>query len=234
VVAPPADRAPELGHGSLRLGAGGGWSSRDGGLAVLDLRLALHDLGDPPDGYPALAQIEFAPTRLRLAPREERAEVDETWLVRILSLSHFSRFDLKPSWRVKLGAATVRDAGCDACLAGQAELGAGFGQADLLGVVDLYAGADTAVEWSPRLAGIRDAEVRAGIGPGGVLRVRLGKRAALLADARWRWLPEAQPDRTFDLRATLRVHLARDASLALEARRTPRSDDVAAVVLGYF
>lgn len=233
-IPPPMDRAPELGHGSFRLGAGGGASSRDGPLAVLDLRLALHDLADPPDGYPPLAQIEFLPTRLRLAPREGKAELDESWLVRVLSLNDLSRFDLRPSWRVKFGAATVRDAGCDACLAAQAELGAGFTAADVLGAVDLYAGLDAALEWSPRLSGMAGSEVRPGIGPGGLLRVRLGKRAVLLGDARWRFLPGASPRGTYDLRGQLRVHVAPGFSVALEARRTPDADEGTGVLFGYF
>ena len=233
-VPPPHDRAPEKGHGSFRIGPGAGWSSKDGGLALLDLRLALHDLGDPPDGYPPLAQIEFLPTRLRLAPREEKAELDESWLVRVLSLNDLTRFDLRPSWRVRFGAATVRDGGCSGCLAGQAELGAGFTSAELLRVVDLYAGVDAAVEWSPHLSGTSGKQVRAGLGPGGLLRLRLGKRAALLGDARWRFFPDAETDRAWDLRATLRLHLAPGVSVALEGRRTPAADEGTATVLGYF
>jgi hypothetical protein len=234
VLAPPLERAPERGHPAYRAGAGGGWSSRDGGLALLDLRVALHDLGDPPDGYPLLSQLEFAPTRLRLAPRERRAEVDEAWLVRIVSLNHLNRFDLRPSWRVKAGLATVRDAACRSCLAGQAELGAGFTLAEILRAVDLYGGADASFEWSPRLSGIEGSEVRGGLGPGGIARLRLGKVAALLADARWRWLPGAGVDRTWDLRGTLRLHLRRDVSAGLELRRTPAEDVLAASVYGYF
>jgi hypothetical protein len=233
-VPPPSDLAPELGHGSFRLGAGGGFSSADGPLALLDLRLALHDLGDPPLGFPPLAQIEFLPARVRFAPREGKVELDEAWLVRVLSLNDLSRFDLRPSWRMKFGAATVRDAGCAGCLAGQAELGAGFTRAALLGAVDLYAGADANVEAASHLAGIGDGPVRVGVGPGALLRLRAGRRAALLADARWRWLPDASPDRTWDLRASLRLHLARDLSLAFEARRTPAADEGTATVLGYF
>ena len=56
----------------------------------------------------------------------------------------------------------------------------------------------------------------------------------MIVDARWRWLPGAEPDRTFELRGTLRVHLAREVSLALEARRTPAADEATAGVLGYF
>jgi hypothetical protein len=176
----PAARAPELGHDSFRVGAGSGWSSKDGALALLQFRLALHDLGDPPDGYPPLAQIEFLPTRLRLAPRDGRAELDESWFVRVLSLNDVNRFDLRPSWRVQFGAATVRDAGCDACLAAGGELGAGFTKADLLGALDVYAGLDASLEWSPRLSGVDGRQIRPGIGPGGLLRLRLGKRAAVL------------------------------------------------------
>jgi uncharacterized protein DUF4105 len=233
-VREPPEGGPQLGHGSFRVGTGGGASSRDGALALLDFRLALHDLADPPEGYPPLAQIEFLPTRLRLGVREPRAELDESWIVRVQSLSRLSRFDEKPSWRVKLGAATVRDEGCSACLAAQGEVGAGFTVAEVLRAVDLYAGVDAAVEWSPRLSGISGREVRAGVGPGGLLRVRLGKRAALLGDARWHLLPGASPRQTYDLRGQLRLHLAPALSLALEARRTPAADEGTAVVLGYF
>jgi hypothetical protein len=233
-IAPPLERAPERGHGSFRAGAGGGWSTRDGGLALLDLRIALHDLGDPPEGHPPLAQLEFLPARLRLAPREGRAEVDEAWLVRIVSLNDLNRFDLRPSWRVKGGVATVRDGACRSCLAGQGEFGAGFALAEVLRVLDLYAGADASLEWSPRLSGIDGGAVRAGVGPGGLARLRVGNVAALLADARWRFLPGADPDRTWDLRGTLRLHLGRDTSLALEVRRTPAEDVLSAGLYGYF
>ncbi len=233
-IAPPRDASPEHGHGSLRLGAGGGASDRDGPLAVLDFRLALHDLADPPAGYPALSQIEFLPTRLRIATREGKVELDESWLVRIVSLNDVSRLDLRPSWRARAGVTTVRDAACAACVAGQAELGGGFTTAAVLRVLDLYGGADVEIEGSPRLSGISGAPVRVGVGPGGVARLRLGAFASLLVDVRWRWLPGADPDRPHELRAGLRLHVARDVSIAVDARRTPTDDEVTAGVLGYF
>jgi hypothetical protein len=230
----PVEQAPDRGHGSFRAGVGGGVSSRDGGLVELDLRVALHDLGDPPEGFPSLSQIEFLPTRIRLAPQKNLAQVDEVWALRIVSLNGVSRFDLRPSWRAKFGAATVRDAACHDCLAPQVEAGTGFTFARIARVLDLYGGVDAAFEWSPHLSGIDGSEVRAGIGPGGIARIVLGTRAALLADARWRWLPGAAPDRTFDLRGALRLHLVRDLSLALEARRAPAEDVLSAALLAYF
>jgi len=231
-IPPPARRAPELGHASARAGVGGGVSSRDGALVLLDARLGLHDLGDPADGYPPLAQIEFFPTRLRLAPREGRAEVDEAWFVRIVSLNDLSRLELRPSWRFRFGAATVRDRGCAGCLAAQGELGAGL--AKVLGPLDLYAGADLLAEWSPRLAGLAGGAARLGVGPGGLARLRLGGRAALVAEGRWRWLPDASPRESFEARAALRVYLARDLSLSLEARRTPLADEATLALLAFY
>jgi hypothetical protein len=238
VVSPPLDvplptrRAPELGHGSARMGAGGGWSSEEGGLLLLDLRLALHDLGDPPDGYPPLSQIEFLPVRLRLAPKVERAEVDEAWGVRIVVLNDLSRFELRPSWRVRFGAATVRDAGCDACLAGQVELGGGF--AKVLGPLDVYGGADVVVEGSGHLEGWGGSPLRVGAGPGGLLRLRLAPWAIVLADARYRWNVETAPRETWDLRAALRLHLSRTISLALEGRRVPSADEGTVAVQAFY
>ena len=221
--AAPVPRAPARPRLRPRRPGGRNLLARDGALVLLDLRLALHDLGDPADGYPPLSQIEFLPTRLRLAPREGRAEVDEAWFVRVVSLNDLTRFELRPSWRLRFGAATVRDAGCAACLAGQAELGAGF--AKTLGPLDLFAGADLVVEGSPRLDGTGGRSLRLGVGPGGLVRLRLGAGAVLLGDARWRWLPDTAPRETFEVRAALRLHLAKDLSLALEARRTPAADE---------
>jgi hypothetical protein len=234
VVAPPTARAPEVGHGSFRLGAGGGLSRDQGPLVLLDLRLALHDLGDPPVGFPEVAHIEFGPTRLRIAPRERRVELDETWLVRIVSLNDFSRFDRRPSWQFRVGAETVRDAGGDGKLAAAASMGGGFSTLELLGIADLLASADVDLLASPGLEGFRGSGVRLGVGPSAILRLRGGTRGALLAEARWRWLPEASPRETWRLSAQARLHLTQDLSLALEARRAPRDETVGAVLLGYF
>ncbi len=233
-MAPPVERAPERGHGSTRAGAGAGWSSRGGALALVDLRVVLHDLADPPDGYPPLAQLEFLPVRLRYLSREGRVEVDEAWLARTSLLGDASRFDLGPSWRLRAGAATVRDSACRECLAAQAEFGSGFGSAGILGALDLYGGADVSVEWSPGLDGTDGRPVRAGVGPGAMVRLRAGRRATVLADARARWLPAASPAFTFDVRGTVRIHLVPGLSLSLEARRTPEAGEATGALLAYF
>lgn len=232
----PEARRPELGHGSLRLGLGGAadLEGRGAGAALLDFRLALHDLADPTAGYPPLAQIEFLPVRLRWEPRPGRLQLDDGSLVRILSLTPVNRFDTRPSWRFRLGATTVRDRGCRACTAFAAELGGGFGAAGLLDRLDLLATGDVEVLAAPGLAGAGGSGWRPGLGPSLLARLSLGERATLLGEARWRVLPAASPRTTYQLGATLRLHLVRDLDLALEVRRTPALEDASALVLGYF
>jgi len=227
-------RRPESGHGSLRLGAGGGATRARGGFASLDLRLALHDLLDPPDGYPPAAQIEFLPARLRLFPDGRRVELDDASVVRVYALNPLNRFDLRPSWRMRAGATTVRDGGCARCLVGAVEFGAGPALTDVLGFADLVLFAESEVLSGPGLSGIRDRPVRVGLGPSGLLRLRAGSRATFLAEARWRWLPEAEPRTTYALSAALRLHATRNLSLAVEARRTPGDQELAGTLFGYF
>jgi hypothetical protein len=230
----PAERAPHLGHRPGRAGLGGGASREAGPFASLDLRFALHDLADPPEGYPDLSQIEFLPARLRLFPEGGRVEVDEVHLVRIVALSPWDRFDRRPSWKFRAGAATVLDGGCDRCLAGVAELGGGIAAAGLGGAVDLLVTADVAVEGAPALSGIEGAGIRVGLGPSALLRVRVGRVLSLLGTAGWRWIPLAAPGEAWSLGAQARLHLGSRLSVALEARRAPADADASAAILGYF
>ncbi len=222
----PGTQRPESGHGSLRVGLGGGLarpagSGKAGGTVLLDLRLSLHDLLDPPDGYPAQAQIEFLPLRLRWDQAASRLELDEGSLVRIRSISPVSRFDLRPAWQFRAGATTVRDGGCDRCTAGLLAVGGGFSTSQAGGAVDAALFGDLELLGSSHLAGLRGSPARLGLGPGGLVRVRFGSRAALLASGSWHWLPEAAPRETWSLELAGRLHLARQVSLGLEGRRRP-------------
>jgi hypothetical protein len=232
-VPTPEPERPDRGHGSFRIGLGTAGGPDAPGALLAELRLALHDLADPPPGFPSYADIEFLPTRIRWEPREERLSLEHAWLMSVVSLNPVSRFDLRPSWRFRVGAATVHDGGCASCLAGEASAGAGFAVAAGK-AVELLATGDVELLGSGHLSGAGGSGARPGVGPGGLARLRLGDRTALVLDARWRWLPGADPDRTFVLGATLRVHLAPGLSLGLEARHTPSLTDASALVLGYF
>jgi hypothetical protein len=235
-IAPPELRRPEIGHGSLRLGLGGGLLEPRGeartGFANLDFRLCLHDLLDPPDGYPPEAQIEFLPTRLRY-DQPHRVVLDESLFVRIVSLAPWTRFDQRSSWHLKLGAEMVRDSGCASCVAFVAAGGAGLAGAGLAGALHAALFADASIEAAPDLRGIGGSGWRFGVGPTALLRLRAGSAAALLATGNWTWLPGTPTGETWTVTGAGRWHLSRDLSLALEYRRRP-SDQALGLTLYLF
>ncbi len=224
-VPPPPGGGPEHGHGSARAGLGGGASRQGGPFALLDWRLALHDLADPPAGFSPATQLEFLKTRVRWESRGAggKLRLDEALLVSASSMTPLDRLDPRISFRVRAGAERVRDGGCSACVAGT--FLAGGGGTVAAGPVALQVTGDLALQYAPDLQGLRGSGFRAGVGPTAVLRILGGGRAALLATAAWRWQPEARPDVTWDLSAVARLHLG-SGSLFAEARRTPRADEL--------
>jgi hypothetical protein len=231
---PPETAQPQLGHGSLRAGLGAAVDAGGRPAALLDLRLALHDLGDPLPGYPPYAQIEFLPARVALSADGGRLEQLDASLVRVTSLNAVSRFDARPSWRMRFGADLLKDGGCDRCVAGVAEVGGGFSALDLAGALDLYGGADAAFDWSPRLDGIGASRVRLGAGPAALARLRLGERVSLVASGRYRFLPFTALHRSWRAEAEARVHVSSRFSLALTWREEPEDRLAGALLLGYF
>lgn len=232
-IHPPEQGGPERGHGSSRVGAGGGASREEGGFAVLDWRLALHDLVDPPGGFSPATQLEFLKTRLRWDARGSggRLRLDEALLVAASSMTPLDRLDPRISWKMRAGASRVRDGGCAACVA--ADLEAGGGATLAAGPLALMLTADALLQAAPGLHGAGRSAFRPGVGPAAALRLLGGERAGLLATAAWRWLPGASPDRTWDLSAVARLHLGW-ASLYAEGRKTPRDREVLGGVLVFY
>jgi hypothetical protein len=233
-LTPPQEAQPQLGHGSLRAGAGGGVTADAGPVALLDLRQALHDLGDPPFGYPPFAQIEFLPARVALSAETGRLEALEASLVRVTSLNPVSRFDRRPSWRMRFGAELLKDGGCDRCVAAVGEVGGGFSALQLWRALDLYAGADTSLDWSPGLDGLFGSPVRLGVGPAALARLRLGERVSLVANGRYRLLPFTALHASWSTGAEARVHLGRRLSVAATWRLDPTDWLAGGLLLGYF
>jgi hypothetical protein len=217
-----------------RAGVGAGLLGKGGPVVIADLRLSLHDLADPPAGYPPSAAIEFLPVRAAISTRSGRLEALDASLVRITSLSALSRFEQRPSWRMRFGADLVRDGGCDRCVAAVAEGGTGFAALGLSRALDLYAGVDGALEWSPRLDGIADSRVRLGIGPSALARLRLGDRFSFVADGRYRFLPFTALRRSWSASGEARLHLGNRFSLAATVRQDPADWLAGALLLGYF
>ncbi len=232
----PLDKMPHVGHATSRLGLGTGYSSQlGGGFYELRHRLSLHDLADPPDGYPDTAQIEFISLRSRFYPEQRSLELEDLSVLRVVSLSPWARFQRPLSWSVDAGVARVRDDGCAGCVAGTMKVAGGLtlgvGRDDALA---LFALAEVGVQYSSSMRGLRDSDWRPGVGPVAGLRWRLDHRLVWTADARWSWLPLATPEGTWLAETTARWALAPSVALGLDLRAQPLADEGVLSALLYY
>jgi hypothetical protein len=246
-IAPPFDKEPHLGHYSSRVGFGGGSQAGGSPYVTLDLRGAFHDLADQADGYPDLAQIEFFPTRLRFNAPFKNVTLEHTYLARILSLVPLDRFNLRPSWNVRIGASTVRDGGCplptsaDAtmkgrgCLAAEVGGGTGFAGSFLGERLTLWGMADAELHASPAIDGPWGAWARPSVGPTLGLRMVLGSHLTVVGSGTyWFHGEEGGVRRTYDATLTGRIHISPRVALNLEAHALTGLFEASAMTLVYF
>ena len=233
LVVPPPAHLPHQAHASSRLSAGAVHSDADGTAAVLGWRFTLHSLDDPPGGYPDLAQIQFFPLELRAQSRSGQLVLERLHFLDAVSLHAIDLFDHRLSWKIRAGAARVRDAGCKSCLAADFLLGSGaaFG----LGPLVIFGTADLSVQAGPELQGIEGARaLRAGVGPAGGVRLRLGERVTWLAQGHAYWLPRAAGPWTWGAETSLRVQVAAELGLGLEGRMLPEATEGSLGVYWFF
>jgi hypothetical protein len=232
VIPPPPAGGPERGHGSTRLGLGTVLSRQDGTALLAEGRLALHDLADPPAGFSPRTQIEFFKLRMTVADRRRAVRLEEASLVEVTSLNPMDRFERRISWKMRVGATRVVDGGCDGCVAGILAVGGGPGFVSAGGALSAALTADAELLAAPDLHGLSDTGVRPGVGPGVLLRLLAGERAALVGTGSWRWLPFASPRTSYELGLEARVHLG-PFSAAARFRKAPRADELGLLLLVY-
>lgn len=234
-VEAPLERRPDLAHGSARVSAAFGGSTARGPLLSLGYRLSLHDLVDPPTGYPELSQIEFFPTELRFYPRDQAVELERIDFVELVSLHSISTFDQSLSWRVRAGARRLRDGGCDGCLAGSGVIGTGLSVATEGETLAVFAFADFALDAAPSLRGIEGAPgIRAGVGPSGGLRLRLGESLALVAGGRFQYFPFAISRTSWAVESSLRWSPFRNWALGATGSYQASATEAALQAFTYF
>jgi len=232
VIPPPSTGGPERGHGSMRFGLGAGTSREEGSIVLLEGRMALHDLADPPAGFSSRTQIEFFKALLSLADRPGTVRLEEASLVEVTSLNAIDRFEQRISWKMRAGATRVADGGCDRCIAGLLAVGGGPGLVSANGTLSAALTADAELLVSPGLNGLSGSAFRPGVGPGVLLRLLGGERAALVGTGTWRWLPAASPETSYEVGAEARLHLG-PVSLAARWRKAPRAEEVGLLLLLY-
>lgn len=236
VVPAPLDKMPHVGHATSRIVLGTGYSPELGGdFYEVRHRLALHDLADPPDGFPETAEIEFLPFRLRYYPKPRSLELEDLSILRVASLVPWSRFQHPLSWMANAGATRIRDEGCPDCLASVAEVAGGMSFA--LGHGDpitVFALAALGVQFDTRMHGLAGSDWRPGVGPLAGVRWRLSRSFVWTADARWSWFPDATPFHTWIAETSARWALDRDAALGVDLRTQPLANEAELSAFLYF
>lgn len=234
----PIERAPEHSHGTVRLGFGGGASTEThGGFARLTLRPALHDLLDPPAGYPRTTRIEVLPIDLRYDVARREVIVEDAQLLRMANHAPANGLWPAASWHYQAGAQTLRDGGCEGdthCLAGAMEGGLGvsasFGQEDVL----LSALVDTQLAAGSKLRGLLGTRFRPSIGPRLVARWHMGRWFSTgLSASAWAHF-ESAPRASWSAQWEGRLHASDRFSFDVLLRRTESGLEVAGGVQSFF
>lgn len=98
----PETTPPHAAHAPVRLGLGGG--VQDGrGFAALSIRAAIHELIDPPAGYPWGGQVVFGSAEVRWYEEERLPDLERLDAVDIRNLAPSDRFFTPVAWRLRLG-----------------------------------------------------------------------------------------------------------------------------------
>ena len=218
-IPPPLHKRPDAGHGSARISAGPIWSSVDGPMVSASWRISLHDLSDPPDGYPELSQIQFLPLQIRA--NGNSLALESLDLLDAISLHAVSAFDHAISWRIRAGVRRLRDHGCAGCLTAGAEFGSGFTVATDEQGLALFLLADMGIDAASDLRGISGVPgLRAGLGPLAGARARFGESGVLLLSGTWRYYPGALVTTSWQVDASLRWAANPGVAVGIEGRKT--------------
>lgn len=228
-IVPFTDR-PDRGHGTARVGVGGGWRNNDA-YEELAFRGVYHDLLDPEPGYTPDAQIEAISVGLRHYHHRDQTRLERFGLLNMVSLSPMDSLFLAPSWKLNLGMNTIKHKACDLCSNGVA--GGGIGAA-------------FETRWFRREVYFGFAEVEANYSRAYDERHRIGGggTVGVLADLTERWKIMASStylkypigDRSDDWRWSIgqRYTLSQNLALRLEYHHRDHDNDVQFLLHAYF
>ena len=222
-IKPDWDVRPDLGHAAMRIMLGTGVTSQYGdSFGSVGYRLTLHDLTDPPDGSPELAQVVILDTRLRYGWARRALTLDNLTFADVLGLNPISVAEPRLSFRTQAFGLRLHDRGCPDCFAHGLDGSVGATIATHDQRVAVFAMADAYVAFLPHLTGLDDSFVRLGVGPHGGLRVRIGETVGLLTGT-VSYLPGEKLTSTYDVRLTVKTTLARDIAMGIDLVAQPLS-----------
>ncbi|MBI5534504.1 MAG: DUF4105 domain-containing protein [Deltaproteobacteria bacterium] len=232
---PPWNRRPELSHPSTRLALASGASTHGAGYAEIGYRMNLHDLADPPRGYPEMAQIEFMPIKMRFWYQEHTVRVEDFSAVSVVSLAPQDRFDRRMTWHVRAGGTRIRDAGCNDCFMGLGQVGGGVAFGSDNEAFTFFTTIDTQLLSGPKLeGGLAGIPLRLGFGPWSGMRIRWSQKLVTLTTGRALWLPFQDPKVVWQGEGIVRWSLGEHAAIGVEGRAFPKAQEAQLASYLYF
>lgn len=106
----PQEERPDLSHSSRRLTLARGEHENTKGFTSLELRLALHDLIDPPQGQAPGSSLEMGKFRIRYnEDHNSKLQLENFTLAEVHSLSLNSPLSKNFSWSFFAGGTTLKD-----------------------------------------------------------------------------------------------------------------------------
>ena len=222
---------PDLGHGSSRVGIGGGVSNGDS-FEDFRYRLVLQDVLSPEDGYLPNSQIQFLDTSLRFYNKTQKVRLENIAVVNVLSLTPLQSMIKRPSWNVSLGVNTLRNqSSCVECNAFYFQGGPGLAlETKFLTKVAYYILTNAMVQASPSInGGYR-------LGPqvlGGIL-IELHKRWKLQVSGYYDYAPLGKRSDDYGGKLHQRFSILRNLEIRVELNKFKKGEEALGLFYYYF
>jgi len=219
----PFTERPELGHGTSRVGLGGGWR-QDEFFEELSVRAGYHDLLDPGLGFTPGAQIEAMSFSFRHYNKRDQSRLERCKLLDIVSLTPVDALFKSPSWKISAGYDTVNRHDCRYC--GNANVNGGIGAAaesHWLRHELYFAFAELDANYSHAF----DENHRIGGGGTAGLLADLTERWAILLSTTYLRYPVGEDSDNWRVSFQQRFTLQKDLALRLEFNHLDRHDNEA-------
>jgi len=135
IIPPPHKEQPHLGHATRRVSLSAGHGRNTGNFYLASFRMSLHDFLDSSIGHNPDATIEMGNFSIRYNPKNKKEgdssslRLEKFSLINVVNTSPLKPFHGKTSWKIFLGAETIKDKGCNDCTAPKFEIGGGISQA---------------------------------------------------------------------------------------------------------
>ena len=180
-------------------------------------------MNDPPPGEPELTALQFFDTRVRYSETHRSFTLDELTFAELFGLNPFGKYEKILSFRVRAVGQRIHDNGCTThdCFAHGGDFAAGLTFATHDERFAIFAMADAYALFAPDFDGIGGSFVRAGVGPFGGVRVRVGRSLTFFATMTASYLPAQHLASTFDARASLRGGLTKNVAIGINSRAAP-------------